>query len=526
MSREYDVIVVGGGHNGLVCACYLGQAGLNVVVLERRYLVGGAAVSEELWPGFRTNPFANNCNFFQSKVYDDLQLKKFGLDFHIADPQVFKPFPDGRCLFFWKDEERTLREIAKFSERDVRAYLDLDRDLTRLAQISGISVLKPPPSLREITARFTNPADEALFAKVITSSYTDFLGERFESPEIRATISHLGLGSMLPGGPSTPGTMLSMFTYYLHKPGVVHGSNHGSSFFKGGTGTVTEALAKAAQGYGVTLRTNAEVAQVLVKDNRTRGVVLADGEEVLGKAVVTNTDPSRTFTKLIDSEHLDPSFLQQVNNYRYGVGFFSIVLALDGLPNFTASPGDESPGPAHTGVIDIAPSLEYMERAWDDAKVGRTPEKPFMNGMMYSAVYPEMAPPGKHVMTMWGRTVPYWLEKGTWEEEREVFGQRCIDVLTEYAPNLRDLILHYKFYSPDDLENIIGLTHGHIHHGDMTFDQMFSNRPLPGWSNYRTPIKDLYMCGAGNHPSGGVSGAPGHNAAHEILKDWRAELIG
>ena len=380
MPEEYDVIVVGGGHNGLVCAGYLGQAGLNVVVLERRYIVGGAAVSEELWPGFKTNPFANLCTFFQSKVYEDLQLKKFGLDFHIADPQVFKPFPNGRRLFFWKDEERTLREIEEFSERDARAYLELDRDLMRLAQISGISVLKPPPSLKDITARFTDPADEALFAKVISSSYTDFLGERFESEEIKATLAHLGLGSMLPGGPGTPGTMLSMFNYYLHKAGLVHGANYATSWFKGGTGTVTQSLAKAAESYGVSIRTNAEVARVLVKDNRTRGVVLADGQEVLGKAVVSNADPNRTFTKLIEAEHLDPSFLQLVNNYRYNIGFFSIVLALDGLPNFTASPGDERPGPAHTGVIDIAPSLEYMERAWDDAKVGRTPEKPFLNG--------------------------------------------------------------------------------------------------------------------------------------------------
>ena len=525
MANEYDVIIVGGGHNGLVCAAYLGKAGLKVVVLERRHIVGGAAVSEELWPGFKTNPFANICNFFQSKVMDDLQLRKFGLDFQIVDPQVFKPFPDGRCLFFWKDEEKTLKEIEKFSKKDARAYLDLERDMMRLAQRSGISVLKPPPSLTEITSRLTDPKDQALFSKVISSSYTDFLGERFESGEIKATLSHLGLGSMVPGGPSTPGTMLCMFYAYLHRTGLAHGVGSSSAFFKGGAGAVPQALARAAESYGVTIRTNSEVARVVVKNGRAEGVELVEGGVVRGKAVVSNADPKRTFTSLVEPQHLDDSFLGQVKNYRYHIGFFSMVFALNGLPNFVASPGDQTPGPAHTGVIDIAPSLEYMESAWDDAKQGRLPEKPFMNGTIYSAVFPEMAPPGKHVMTMWARTVPHKLKGSTWEQEKERFGQRCIDVLTEYAPNLRDIILHYKFYGPEDLEDTLYLTGGHIHHGDMTFDQMFSNRPFSGWSDYRTPIKNLYMCGAGTHPAGGVSGAPGHNAAHEILRDWKEGAI-
>ena len=527
MAQEYDVVIVGGGHNGLVCSAYLAKAGLGVIVLERRHIVGGAAVSEELWPGFTTNPFANLCTFFQSKVADDLDLRRHGLDFHLCDPQIFKPFPNGKCLFFWQDEERTLREIEKFSKKDAKAYLDLERDMMRLAQRIGVSVLKPPPSLREITASLKDPADEALFSKVISSSYTDFLSERFESEEVKAAFAHNGLGSMMPGGPGTPGTVLCLFYFYMHRAaGLAHGNKAPVSFFKGGTGTVAQALARAAESYGVTIRTDAEVSRIAVKDGRASSVDLADSETIHGRTIVSNADPSRTFLKLVEPEHLDDDFLRQVGSYRYNIGFFSIVLALDGLPNFVASPGDNTPGPAHTGVIDISPSLEYMERAWADAKFGQLPERPFMNGTIYSAVYPEMAPPGKHVMTMWARTAPFRLRDSTWEREKEAFGQRCIDVLTEYAPNLKDLILHYKFYSPDDLEDTLGMTHGHIHHGDMTFDQMFSNRPFRNWSNYRTPIRNLYMCGAGTHPAGGVSGAPGHNAAHELLKDWKEGAIG
>ena len=527
MSPEYDVILVGGGHNGLTCAAYLAKAGLKVIVLERRYIVGGPAVTEELWPGFKANPFMGIVVFLQSRVAEDLELKKFGLDFHVCDPQVFKPFPDGRCLILWQDEEKTLKEIEKFSKKDVRAYLDLDRDMIRLVERTGLSALEPPPTLAEITSRLNNREDEAFFIKVMTSSYRDFLDERFESEEIKAYLSTHGLGSFMPGGPDTPGTMLCYFYYYMHRTtGVAHGTAAAISLAKGGSGSITQALALAAESYGASVRTNAEVTRVLVDNGKAVGVELLGGEQIKARVIVSNADPNRTFSKLVEPEHLDERFLAQVRNYNIEQGFFSMVLALDGLPNFTAYPGDKEPGPAHTGYIDIAPSMDYMERTWDEAKNGIAPEKPFLNGTIPSAIIPGMTPPGKHIMTMWGRTVPLRLKGTTWEQERDKFGERCIDVLAEYAPNIRDIIIHKKFYSPEDLESILYLTNAHILHGDMTFSQMFSNRPFAGWSNYRTPIRDLYMCGSGTHPGGGVSAAPGHNAAQQILLDWKEGVIG
>ncbi|MFQ5933368.1 MAG: phytoene desaturase family protein [Dehalococcoidia bacterium] len=525
MPQKYDVVIVGGGHNGLTCAAYLAREGLKVVVLEKRHVVGGGAVTEELWPGFRANPFAGIVVVFQSKVVKDLELRKFGLDFHVCDPQSFNPFPDGRCLFVWLDEEKTMREIEKFSQKDVRAFLDMDRDMTRLAERLRVSVLRPPPSIHEMVSSLSDTADQSLFAKVVGSSYRHFLDERFESEEVKASIAHNGLGSMMPGGPETPGTLMCLFYYYMYRAdGLAHG-DAGISLVKGGTGAISESLARAAESHSVTLRTDTEVATLMVEDGRTTGVELTDGDEVRGKLVVSNADPNRTFLKLVEPRHLDEEFLRQAGSYRLNQGFFSLVLALDGLPDFRAYPGADKPGPAHSGFINISPSMEYMERAWDDAKDGRLPERPFLNGTIPSAVNRDMAPPGKHIMTMWARIVPFRLAESDWEAEKEAFGERCIDILAEYAPNLRDIILHRRFYSPDDLEEVLGMTHGQIAHGDQTFDQMFSNRPFANWSNYRTPIKNLYMCGAGTHPGGGVSGAPGHNAAHEILKDWKEGAI-
>lgn len=521
MPQEYDAIIIGGGHNGLVTAGYLAKAGLRVIVLERRPVVGGAVVTEELIPGFKFNTFSYVCALLHPKVIEELELPKFGLDIYLIDPAAFKPFPDGQHLFLWADTAKTAKEIEKFSKKDARAYIDMERYVNWMLNIIEPWILSPAPSVAQLASRFKTPEEEKAFSELMLMSIKDFLEERFESEHVKGTLAQFGAGVGSAAGPMTPG---SLFTYVHAGSGHIGGRRGASGFVRGGMGAITQAMAKSAQSRGAVIRTDAEVARIMVKGGKVTGVELTNGEQLKAKAIASNADPKRTFLNLIEEQHLEESFRQQARNIKLGGCSFKALLALDGLPNFTAYPGAE-PGPQHVGRQIICPSMEYLEKGWDEFKYGRPSQKPWMICTIQSVTDPSVAPPGKHTLSIFAGYAPYHLKDSTWEEERDRFGHRCIDTLTEYAPNLRDIIIDYKFLSPVDIEETLYMTEGNIFHGDLLPHSMFSFRPMAGWARYRTPIKNLYLCGSGAHPGGYVSGIPGHNAAQEIIKDWREGAI-
>lgn len=519
MPQEYDVIVVGAGHNGLVTAAYLAKAGLQVLVLEKRHIVGGACVTEEHFPGFKFSTFAYVCSLLQPHIIEEMELKKYGFDIRTLDPFAFNPLPDGRYLFEWLDQEKTAKEIENFSKRDAKAYLEFERWMERFDALVQPTLNMSAPDMFEVVSRSGSSQDEETFRKLMMMSAKDFLDELFESTEVKgwfAAISAVGTHA----GPMSPG---SVYIIFYHLMGRATGQRGLWGFVRGGMGAITQAMAQSAQAKGATIRTNAEIDKIVVKDGKATGAVLVGGEEIKAKAVVSNADPKRTFLKMLEPNYLEGDFRKRIENIKMEGTSFKVLLALDGLPEFTCLPG--SPGPQHMGFMNICPSMDYIERAWDDCKYGRPSEKPFLNSGIQSLTEPDLAPPGKHTMYMFVQYAPYHLKDTTWEEERDKFGKRCIETFAEYTPNLKDIIIDYKFISPWDIENTIGMTGGHIFHGDILPDQSFSLRYLSGWSDYRTPIRSLYLCGSGTHPGGCVFGAPGYNAANEIIKDWKEGSI-
>ena len=518
MAERYDVAVVGGGHNGLVAACYMAKSGLKVIVLERRHMVGGASITEEPFPGFKVSTIAMVGGLLKPKIIADLGLEGFGYQLlDTYDPVGMHLFPDDRCLIWWQNPVKTLAEFDKFSKKDDQAFLDLARQMDRLARVLKPLELMPPLSLPEVAAKFDDPADVDLLYEVMFSSMKDFLDARFESEEVKASIAPGGTVG-LAGGPYTPGSVYMML-HYWPESGIALGT------VPGGMGAITQALSRCAQSHGATIRTEAEVARIIVRDARATGVELVSGEVIDARIVVSNADPKRTLLGLVESQHLDEGFRHRLRSVRTEGIVFKVNLALSELPDFKAYPG-KTLGPQHIGTFRINPTVDYLERAWDDAKYGHTSREPYMYCVIHSATDPTAAPAGKHSLGLFVQFAPYHLKDSTWEVERDVFGKRCIETLAQYAPNVPDAIIDYQFLSPKDLEEKLYLTHGHMFHTELTASQLFSFRPMRGVSDYRTPIAGLYLCGAGTHPGGTVRGAPGHNAAHEVIKDLREGAAG
>ena len=517
---EYDIIIVGAGHNGLVTAAYLAKEGMKVLVLERREMVGGACVTEEMIPGFKFSTAAMFLGLLQPKVVQDLKLSEYGYEAYSADPPDLLLFPGERYLCCWKDPDRLLEEMGKFSKKDAQAYLEIQAYFDRYEGLIRRTWLRTPPTFAELAAQFKTPDEQEAFRIIMMESMADFLDARFESDAVKMVVA-----SLAPVGNSvslrSKGNMYQMFRARLAE---ATGERGVWGYSRGGMGGITQAMAKSAVASGATIRTNAEVDHIVVEDGRARGVVLKTGEELRGKSVASNADPKRTFLKLIQPQHLQEDFRLSVDNIKMRGDFAKLLIALDGRPEWACFKG-EDPGTRDHGFITINPSIEYSEKALEDCMKGYPSEHPWFQGHIQSLTDPSLAPPGKHAMTMYIQYAPYNLKEGTWEEEKERFAQRCIDTLAEYSPNLKDLVLDYVFIGPRDIEERFYLTESTMHHGWMFPDQMFGYRPLTGWSDYHTPVHNLYLCGSGAHPGGGVTGAPGHNAAQEIIKDWREGVI-
>ena len=527
MSRSpsrYDAIVVGAGHNGLVTAAYLARAGRRVLVLERRPIVGGACVTEETFPGFKVSTAAYVNSLFHKAIVRDLALARHGYQVLARDPSSFTPLPDGRSLLMGPDADLTRKEIAKFSVRDAERYPRYEAMLERVADVIEPTLTMSPPDLlrprlrdlRTLLAlgrsfrRLGTGAGEAM--EILTGPARTILDRWFESEELKATLATDAIiGAM--ASPSMPGTAYVLFHHVM---GETDGKRGVWGYVRGGMGGLTQALAAAARERGAEIRCEAEVARVLVRDGAAVGVALASGEEYLAPIVASNADARVTFLRLLEPRTLPEDFVAAVERISYESASLKINVALSELPSFRALPGT-APGPQHRGTIHICPDQDYIERAYDDAKYGRPSARPVLECTIPSVVDPSVAPPGRHLMSMFVQYAPYRLREGSWDDLREPFADRCFDLLDEYAPNFKRSVLARQVLTPLDLERTFNLTGGNIFQGAMTPSQLFSFRPVPGWARYRTPIRGLYLCGAAAHPGGGVMGTPGLNAAREIL---------
>ena len=529
MSQRYDVVVIGAGHNGLVTAAYLARAGRRVCVLERRELVGGCSVTEEIWPGYRVSTAAYLNSLLQDRIVRELDLPRYGYRVDPKDPAFFSAFPDDRYLFLWSDPRRTLAEIARFSRRDAETFPRFEAFLEQMARVLETLLLEipppfPPSSLSDLLdyvklaakIRGVSRATVVGLVRIFTLSASDFLEEWFESPEVKVTLATDGvIGAN--GGPKSPGTA---YILLHHCMGGVGGKRGLWGFVRGGMGALSEAIAAAARQSGAVIRTQAAVAQIRVRQGRATGVVLESGEEIDARLVVSNADPKVTFLRLLDPRDLDVEFADSIRRYRSEGTSAKINVALDGLPEFRCLPG--APGPQHRATMHICPSLEYVERAWDDAKYGRPSDSPLLELTIPTLYDPSLAPPGKHLMGIFLQYAPYTLQPGLhWDELSEPFADRVFGLIEQYAPGFQARVVHRMILTPLDLERRFGLSGGNIFHGEMSLDQMFVMRPLAGWAQYRTPVRGLYLCGSGTHPGGGVMGAPGYNCARQILADGR-----
>jgi len=526
MSQRYDVVVVGGGHNGLVHAAYLARAGRKVLVLERRHVLGGAAVTEEVFPGFKFSVASYVVSLLRPEIIRELDLPRHGLEILPLDG-TFTPMENGDYLWRVNDHGRTRREIARHSKVDAEAYDEYGKAMVEMGRFVKpiLSMTPPDPTsidprglweLLRIGRRFQKlrPEDQTNQVQLMTMSAVDFLDRWFETDVLKATMAASGIiGTFL--GVRSPGTAYVLLHHYM---GEIDGAFRSWGFARGGTGAISNAIADAAREAGVEIRTEAPIAKIRVRGGRATGVVLESGEEIEASVVSSSVDPRLTFMKMVGRNELPDDFAEDLDRYKYRGSSGKVNLALDGLPEFTAIKG---PGAHLRGAISISPSVEYMERAYDDAKYGRFSRRPYMDVVIPSLTDPSVAPPGKHVMSCFVQYAPYHLKEGTWDEQREAFGDAVIDALAVHAPNIRERILHRQVLTPLDIERVFGLTEGNIFQGELTLEQLFFLRPAPGWAQYRTPIRGLYMCGSATHPGGGIMGAPGKNAAGVLLSDMK-----
>jgi phytoene dehydrogenase-like protein len=519
---KYDAIVIGGGHNGLTAAAYLARAGRKVLVLERRHIVGGAAVTEEVFPGFRFSVCSYVVSLLRPEIIRDLDLPRHGLEILPLDG-TFTPMPNGDYLWRVNDHARTRREIARHSRLDAEAYDEYGKAMVEMARfVKPILNMTPPDPMtldpRELMKlaflgrRFQRLADVDRYNQVqlMTMSAIDFLDQWFETDVLKATMAASGIiGTFL--GVRSPGTAYVLLHHYM---GEIDGAFRSWGFARGGTGAISEAIAAAAREAGVEIRTESAVARIAVKNGAAAGVVLQNGDELTASLVLSSVDPHLTFLKFLEPADLPPDFVADVKRYKFRGSSGKVNMALDALPDFTAIPGE---GAHLRGAISISPSIDYMERAYDEAKYGEFSRRPYIDMVIPTLTDPSVAPPGKHILSCFVQYAPYTLARGTWDDQREAFGDAVVNAIAEHAPNIRDIILHRQVLTPLDLERDFGLTEGNIFQGELTLEQLFFGRPVAGWANYTTPIRGLYMCGAATHPGGGIMGAPGRNAALRIL---------
>ena len=530
MNRKYDCIVIGGGHNGLINAAYLARAGKKVLVLERRHVLGGAAVTEEVFPGFKFSVASYVVSLLRPEIIRELDLPRHGLEILPLDG-TFTPMPSGDYLWRVNDHAKTRREIARHSRLDAEAYDEYGRAMVEMGRfVKPIMSMTPPDptslspkglmDLLFLGRRFQRLAPEDKYNQVqlMTMSAVDFLDRWFETDVLKATMSASGIiGTFL--GVRSPGTAYVLLHHYM---GEIDGAFRSWGLARGGTGAISNSIADAAREAGAEIRTEAPIAKIILQNGRARGVVLENGDEIHADVISSSVDPRLTFIKMVGAEHLPEDFVEDINRYKYRGSSGKVNLALDALPDFKALPGT---GAHLRGAVSISPSVEYMERAYDDAKYGSFSRRPYIDMVIPSLTDPSVAPPGKHVMSCFVQYAPYHLKGGAWDERREEFGDTVIDTIAEHAPNIKNIILHRQVLTPLDIERVFGLTEGNIFQGELTLEQLFFLRPAPGWAQYRTPVRNLYMCGSATHPGGGIMGASGRNGALKILGDWKRRRI-
>ena len=528
-ANHFDAIVIGAGHNGLTAAAYLGRAGLRTLVLERREIVGGCCVTEEIAPGCRASTTSYIASMLRPEVIRDLRLAEHGLRMVPCDPAIQVAFPDGRVVPWWTERDRAVSEFRKHSPRDAVTFVEIDDRLKKLARYLQPFFLEPPPEvdaksvagwsdLLRVGKRFRNisSAEISQLISFLTGSLGEFLDRNYESDVIKTLfLANNVYGKH--GGPYQPGSAIGLLFHLLS--GGEHELQGFYGHVMGGMGAITQAMASACRQFGIEIRTSSPVAQIDTRNGRARGVVLEDGTEIRARIMLSNADPKRTFLTMLAEKDLPFEFLRAVRAIKMAGPCAKVNLALSEEPRFTGTPA------SHTALertlYTIVPSLEFAERCYDIAKFGEIPNELWVDCVIASNADDSLAPSGTHVMTCFVQYVPYKLRQGIWDEHRELLGDRVVRKIAEHAPNVTNSIIARQVLTPLDMERTYGLTEGNIFHGDLNLEQLFFMRPVPGWSQYRTPIEGLYLCGAGAHPGGGVTGAPGHNAAHQVLRDLK-----
>jgi len=526
MAETRDVVIIGAGHNGLITAFYLAKAGFRPLILERRPQAGGCAITEEIYPGFRCSKLAHATGPVRPEIVADMNLARHGLKTFTPEVRVLSLAPDGNHLALHSDTGRTQQEIAKYSTQEAANYSELQKALANIAAVLDHLLHMTPPDIDAPasgnvfdllkTGRRIRGLDEKDFYRLfrwVPMAAADLVAEWFDRELLRATIAAQGIfGTFL--GPWSAGSGATL----LLRAASDGNPAGGASYVMGGTGALTTAMAIAAQAAGVEIRTNIEVAQIKVKDGAATGVVLGKGDEIDARTVISSADPKRTLLGFVEPQHLTPSFLQRLQNYRIHGTVAKVNLALSGLPLFKGVDGNAA---VLGGCIQISPELDYIERAFDASKYGEFSPHPYLQATIPTLHDPSLAPAGKHVMSIYMQYAPYKLRNSDWDLQRDALGDAVVNTLAKYAPNLPSMIEAREVITPKDLEQTYGLTGGHIYHGELALDQLFTMRPLLDWAQYRTPIKGLYLCGSGTHPGNGLTGGSGANAAREVVKELR-----
>jgi phytoene dehydrogenase-like protein len=513
-AHRYDAIVIGSGHNGLIAANYLARDGKRVLVLERRDVIGGAAVTESPRPGYNLSTCSYICNLLLPEVVRDFDLPRHGYDIRAFEPGYFTPFPDGRYFMTFHDDEKTRKQIRKFSEKDVAgydAYWEMwNRILARMQPFLRRELATP----EEFADAFPGAEGQDDWDTLTRKSIAEVLDRFLESDQVKAPLCTGGVIGVN-AGPFDEGTA---YVKFHHLIGTVEDRQGAWGYVRGGMGSITKALAAAGAELGLTIETGAEVAEIDVHMGRATGVRLVDGRRYSADVILSNADPQRTFLHMVGASHLPADFVDGVAQSRVKGSVVKVLMGIGELPDFKAIPGTDI-GPQHTGGITICPSMAYLDAAWQEAKAGRPSNKPFMDCYIQSATESGLAPEGKHTMSLFVQYAPYDLAEGTWEERREEIGMNAVRTLAEYAPNIPNAIEFIEILGPPDIERTIGITGGNIFHGEILPDQMFNGRPVPGYASYRTPVDGLYLCGSGAWPGGAVFGAPGRNCVNQVIED-------